>query len=131
MSDPPFISESAILALHEDLLEQSGGPEGENPKLVASIAGYPQQKYHYTVPPPNPLQLAAYYGFAAAKFPAVTDGNKRVALALIDMYLMSSGYELAVSPEESVEIIQALAAGEIGEEDLVAWVSGNAVELIE
>jgi death on curing protein len=130
LTDPDFISEQAILALHEDLLAAFGGPSGWNAALVDSIAAYPLQKYAYLVPPPDVQELAAYYAFAAAKFHAFTDGNKRVSLALMELFLMLNGFELLSPDEENEEIILALARGDISEDEMVAWVRDNSAPMV-
>lgn len=126
MSDPVFLSEQSLIDLHDDLLEAHGGLAGCNIQLVGSVAAYPQQKYWYGDPTPNIQFLGGSYAFAAAKFHAFKDGNKRVALASLDLFLLQNGYELTSSTQENIEVIFSLASGEIGEEDIEAWVAANS-----
>lgn len=126
MTDPVFISEEAILELHLELLEAFGGPPGLNQRLVESVAAYPLQKLAYQDPPPTIQELGAYYAYAAATTHAFTDGNKRVALALLDVFLIQNDYELTSSDEENIEVIRSLADGSISEEDIVHWVIENS-----
>lgn len=67
-------------------------------------------------------RLAAAYGFALAKGHCFADGNKRVALSIIDVFLQMNGSELTASEPDAVVTIQALAAGELTEEELAAWI---------
>jgi len=106
-----FVSEQAILDLHEDLLALFGGPGGHDYAKVCSIAAYPLQKLACSNPPPSIPALAAQYAFAAAKFHAFTDGNKRLALALMDLFLIQNEYELVSKSDDNVEAILALASG--------------------
>ncbi|MEO8670050.1 MAG: type II toxin-antitoxin system death-on-curing family toxin [Tahibacter sp.] len=122
---PVFLSEDAILALHEDLAAEHGTRVGHQLELVQSVAAYPRQKYSWAEPVPSIPELAAALGFAAAKFHAFLDGNKRVALAAMDLFLGQNEFELTSSQWENVEVILALAAGEIGEDDLIRWVVDN------
>ena len=131
MTGPLFFSEQAILDLHEDLLEAHGGPPGINANLVASVAAFAEQRYYYQLPKPDIPQLAGAYAFAAATFHAFTDGNKRVALALVDLFLMQNGYELTSSDEENEAVILDLARGAIDLEDVMDWVAGNSSPRIE
>lgn len=130
MPAPDFVNEQTILALHEDLLAAFGGPPGYNPALVDSIAAYPLQKHAYQIPPPDIQELAAYYAFAAAKFHAFTDGNKRVSLALMELFLMLNGFELLSPDDENEEIILALARGDVTEAEMVAWVRDNSALMV-
>jgi death-on-curing protein len=129
MSDPIFLSEQSIIDLHDDLIAEHGGLNGCNTQKVASVAAYPQQKYWYASPIPGVQRLGASYAFAATKFHAFNDGNKRVALASLDLFLLQNGYELVSSPDENIDVITSLAAAEIGEEDIEAWVQENSVPL--
>jgi death-on-curing protein len=55
--------------------------------------------------------LVAAYGYALARGHCFTDCNKRVALAVIDVFLRMNGSELTASEPDAVVTLQALAAG--------------------
>ena len=62
--------------------------------------------------PARPVSLeVAAYGYALARGHCFTDGNKRVALAVIDVFLRMNGSELTASEPDAVVTLQALAAG--------------------
>jgi death on curing protein len=70
--------------------------------------------------------LAAAYGFGLARGHCFPDGNKRVALATMDVFLQLNGYELtAADSPETVATIRALAAGELTESELGVWITAN------
>lgn len=131
MSGPIFISEQAIIDLHDDLLEAHGGPHGMDYAKVCSVAAFPRQRHAYENPMPSVPDLAALYAFAASSFHAFTDGNKRVALALLDLFLMQNGFELTADQQDAEETILALARNEIGEADIVAWVNDHCSPMID
>jgi death-on-curing protein len=54
------------------------------------------------------------------------DGNKRVALAMVDVFLRMNGLALNADEMEAVVTIQALAAGDLTEEALADWIEANA-----
>jgi len=61
--------------------------------------------------PARPVSLeAAAYGQALARDHCFTNGNKRVALAVIDVFLRINGGELTASEPDAVVTLQALAA---------------------
>jgi death-on-curing protein len=70
--------------------------------------------------------LAATYAYGIARGHCFPDGNKRLALATLDVFLQLNGSELKASEPESVEMMRALAAGELSEEVLAAWISANS-----
>ena len=120
---PRWIPEAALKAIHAELLREHGGLEGpvDENALGASLAR-PQQLHHYGDPTPGVAELAAALGFAMAKNHCFRDGNKRVALAPMDVFLQLNGYELTASEPEAVVTIQALAAGELNEAQLAEWI---------
>jgi len=52
--------------------------------------------------PPTLPRLAAAYGFALARGHCFPDGNKRVALAIIDVFLRMNGMELTADELDAV-----------------------------
>ena len=126
-SKPSFITEQTLLDLHDELLDRFGGPVGFDFAKVCSIAAYPQQKFAYEVRYRDIQALAGALAFAVAKeFHAFTDGNKRTALAAMALFLLQNDFELVASNDDARDIILELAAGTIGEEDIVRWVRDNS-----
>jgi death-on-curing protein len=124
---PLFITEQTLLDLHDELLDRFGGPLGFDFTKVCSIAAYPQQKFAYEVSYRDIQALAGALAFAVAKeFHAFTDGNKRTALAAMALFLLQNDFELTASNNEARDVILELAAGAIGEEDIVQWVRDNS-----
>jgi death on curing protein len=85
----------------------------------------PQQLLAYSDPQPPVWRLAAAYGYGFAKNHCFPDGNKRIALAVIDVFLQLNGYELVASEEDAALTIQSLAAGQVTELDLASWIEEN------
>ncbi|PKM43059.1 MAG: type II toxin-antitoxin system death-on-curing family toxin [Gammaproteobacteria bacterium HGW-Gammaproteobacteria-1] len=124
---PRWISERAISAIHSELLREHGGLEGPvNDDMLGATLARPQQLQSYSNPPATLYQLAAAYGFGFARNHCFKDGNKRVALAAIDVFLQLNGHELIASEAEAVFTIQELAAGTIDADTLAIWVEANS-----
>jgi death-on-curing protein len=123
---PVWIPAAVVRAMHWELLQEHGGPDGaiDENALGATLAR-PQQLDHYANPTATLPQLAAAYGFNFSRNHCFSDGNKRIALASIDVFLQMNGYELIATEVETVVTIQALAAGELEESQLAEWVSRN------
>jgi death-on-curing protein len=49
------------------------------------------------------------------------DGNKRVALILMDIYLQDQGFEFGADPGEVDEVFRAVAARSLAEDDFADW----------
>ncbi|MDX2504105.1 MAG: type II toxin-antitoxin system death-on-curing family toxin [Gammaproteobacteria bacterium] len=124
---PRWLPKSAIIAMHGELLAEHGGLSGPvNEDSLGSTLARPQQLDNYGNPPPDIFQLAASYGFGFAKNHCFKDGNKRVSLVAIDVFLALNGYELSAEETNAVFTIESLAAGNISEEELSLWIKENA-----
>ena len=128
---PVWLPENAIIAIHGELLAEHGGLEGAdeensiNKNALGSTLARPQQLENYSNPAPTLFQLAASYGFGFAKNHCFKDGNKRVALVSIDVFLELNGYELITSEEDAVFTVEGLSASDNTEDDLAAWIETN------
>jgi len=124
-----WIPESAIVAMHGQLMAEHGGLAGpiDQDKLNSTLAR-PQNLEAYSTSSPSLFELAAAYGFGFAKNHCFADGNKRIALSAIDVFLIRNGFELAAGEAEAASIIQGLAAGEMSEPELAAWIEAYSQE---
>lgn len=77
------------------------------------------------------FDLAASYGYGFARNHCFPDGNKRMALESIDVFLIVNGHELIAQEMEATITMNALAEGHMSENDLSAWIESNATALLE
>jgi len=132
---PAWLPENAIIAIHGELLAEHGGLGGAkeensiNKNALGSTLARPQQLENYSNPAPTLFQLAASYGFGFAKNHCFKDGNKRVALVSIDVFLQLNDYELNASEVDAACTIEALSASELTEEELANWIEANSEKL--
>ena len=125
MKEPVWIREDSVRAIHERQLAEHGGFSGVRDEgLLSSALHRPQQLYHYGAP--DILALAAAYGFGIARNHPFFVGNKRTALAVMDTFLVLNGYEINAEPEDTYDTMIALAAGEVTEEALLAWLQEHS-----
>ncbi|MDZ4801341.1 MAG: type II toxin-antitoxin system death-on-curing family toxin [Bryobacteraceae bacterium] len=119
-----WLREDMVRAFHLDQLAQHGGMAGvRSSELLESALARPQNLAAYGSP--TLADLAASYAFGLAKNHPFIDGNKRVAFASAGAFLAMNGYTLTVPQAEAAAKILALAAGEIDEADLAAWIDSN------
>jgi death-on-curing protein len=127
---PRWIPEAAIRAIHAELLAEHGGLDGPvNEDMLGATLARPQHLDTYTSPAASLFQLAAAYGFGFAKNHCFKDGNKRISLAAMDVFLQMNGYELTAPEADAVIVIVALAAGDMSEDKLAHWLETNAAPL--
>lgn len=65
--------------------------------------------------------LAGALAYALIRNHPFVDGNKRVGFMAAYAFLLVNGLELEAPEPEAVLVIRDVAAGELGEPELVAW----------
>ena len=128
---PVWIPEAAIRAMHAELIREHGGLSGKvTEDALAATLARPKQLEHYTDPAPSLSRFAAAYGFGLSKNHCFSDGNKRIALAAIDVFLQINGYELTAPEPNAVVVMLALAAGEMDESELSDWIERHSQPIL-
>lgn len=123
-----WLLDKTVLALHEEQLAEHGGGVGIRDRgLLESALLRPQQLAHYG--DVDVAALAAAYGFGLVKNHPFVDGNKRVAFAAAETFLLLNGTELVADDADCVTTMLNLAAGEIGEEYFAEWIRKNTSRL--
>ena len=127
MSEPVWLSIDLIIAIHDEQLEQFGGPSGLRDRgLLESALARPLNQYAYGKD--DLAALAAAYGFGLAKNHSFVDGNKRTALLAIVTFLGLNGREFTASETEAAVTMLGVASGEIDEEELARWIGANVID---
>ena len=67
------------------------------------------------------FEMAAAYAHGIVKNHPFVDGNKRTAFVAIELCLLLNGQQLAADDAACVLTALALAAGELTEDELAAW----------
>ncbi len=108
------------LAVHSEQLAEFGGGEGiRDIGLFESAMARPENLAAYGEP--DVAALAASYAFGLARNHPFVDGNKRTAAAVSITFLDLNGCRFSGSDAEIVVTFEALAAGEVGEDELDQW----------
>jgi death-on-curing protein len=126
MLDPIWLEKRALILLHERDLAAHGGLAGlRDEGLLDSALGRPLNLWAYE-PQSDPSALAASYGFGIARNHLFVDGNKRAAFLSIGLFLAIN--KIAFRPDriDAIHKIVALAADEVTEPDLAAWIRANS-----
>jgi death-on-curing protein len=102
--------ESAVRAMHAELIAEYGGREGLRDEGLL-------------------FRLAVAYGAAIVRNHPFVDGNKRVAIMVMYVFLEMNGYRLEAPEVEAVDVMLRLADGKLEEEDLSVWLKRNSVKV--
>ncbi|WP_306088836.1 type II toxin-antitoxin system death-on-curing family toxin [Qipengyuania flava] len=115
-----WIATEVALAAHAEQLAEHGGGDGiRDAGMIDSAMARPQNLAQYG--DPDAAALAAAYAYGIARNHPFTDGNKRTAAVVSETFLMLNGYALGATDAELVVAFVALAAGELGEDELADW----------
>ena len=126
-----YLSPADLIAIHELLLSEFGGMRG------ITEAGFGRLEAAAATPQASMFGEAVYSGVAekaAALCMAIvrahpfSDGNKRVALVALGAALALNDARLTATNEQAYEAMMALARGEMGREELAAWVEQHSIE---
>lgn len=124
MTEPSWLSEEVIIAIHDEQLAIHGGGAGlRDAGMLASALERPINKWAYEGA--DLPELAAAYAFGLAKNHPFIDGNKRTALLALYAFLFINDVDFIVPEADAAAIILALAAGEVEEEGLTRWIRDN------
>lgn len=119
-AEPMWLDADIALAVHDRQLAEHGGGRGiRDAGLLESALSRPLNLWSYGKP--DMAALAAAYAFGTARNHPFVDGNKRTAWVLARLFLALNGAVLKFEPEDAIRAMLALAAGELGEEEMAAW----------
>jgi death on curing protein len=117
-----FLSVDSVIVLHAALIEETGGSHGlRDAGLLDSAISRAGNKVSYD-PEATAATVAASLSWGLIKNHAFIDGNKRIGLAALVVFLNANGFLLNCSVEEETAMVLRAAANEITEEGWTAWV---------
>jgi death on curing protein len=123
--EPHWVPEEVVLSFHRQQLAAHGGGEGvRDMGLLQSALARPMNAFYYSQVI-SLSKLAACYAYGIAKNHAFIDGNKRTALVVAIAFIEANGFELTSTQEENYFKFYDLAAGDLSEEALAAWLESK------
>lgn len=121
-----WVPEAAVRAMHAELVAEHGGRAGiRDEGLLSSALARPRNRRVYGGST-TLFGLAAGYGVGIIRNHPFLDGNKRLALMVVYVFLEINGYCLDAPEVEAADIMLRLASGELEEEDLARWLKMNS-----
>lgn len=125
MTEPEWPEKTTLLLLVGETLAEHGGAQGlRDEDLLESALGRPINLFAYESVT-DIARLAAAYGFGIAKNRPFIDGNKRAALVALMTFVELNGYDFTATQIDTFQTILGLAAGDVSEDQLAAWVAQN------
>jgi death-on-curing protein len=126
MTEPRWLERGVVDAIYADQLQQHGGRPGvRDENALESALARPRHKWAYD-PAADLATLAAAYGYGLATSHPYTDGNKRIALLAMYVFLGLNGRELEAPEPEVVSVMLAVADHRCSEAQLAEWIRERA-----
>ena len=117
-----YLTLGEVVALHRAILESSGGASGiRDLGALESALAQPRASFDGTDLHPSLHAKAAALGFSLALNHPFLDGNKRVAHAAMETFLMLNGSEIVAAVDDQERLMLDLAAGRVTREQLTEW----------
>jgi death-on-curing protein len=125
VKSPIWLDRLIVEAIHFDQLRLHGGLPGiRDDNALESALARPKNRSVYD----NTSDLAAVaaaYGYGLVTSHPFVDGNKRVGLLAMYVFLGLNGQEIEAEEPEVVDLMVAVASGRYSEEELAAWLRAH------
>ena len=121
MSEPLWLKRVWVDAIHFQQLQRFGGLYGvRDDGVIDSALARPLNHWTFKEQP-DLAALAAAYGFGLTSVHGYLDGNKRVGFVAMAVFLDLNGWSVEAPEPDVVQVMVAVAAGEMSEDALAAW----------
>jgi len=124
MSEPIWIDDALVLAIHDRQLVEHGGAEGlRDESLLQSALARPLN--HFSYASADIINLATTYTAGIVQNHPFVDGNKRTGFVVGVLFLELNGYRFTASEEAAAQAVLELAAGTIDEKGFCQFLRAN------
>jgi len=125
-----FLTLGEVLALHRRILAESGGTAGvRDLGAIASAVSQPKVSVGGQDAYPTLVEKATALGYSLIRNHGFLDGNKRIAHAAMEVFLVMNDMEISASVGEQERFMLSLAAGEVSRESLADWLRSKVIEV--
>lgn len=128
MSEPIWVEDDLVLAIHDRQLVEHGGAAGvRDESLLHSALGRPLN--HLAYGSSDIVELAAKYTVGIVRNHPFVDGNKRTGFVVGVLFLELNGYRFIASEEAAAQAVLELAAGTIDELGFCDFLRANVEQM--
>jgi len=123
-----YLTFAEVLYIHEQVLFQSGGHPGlRDLGALESALSQPKASAGGIDAYPSLEEKAAALCYSLCLNHPFMDGNKRVAHAVMETFLILNGKEIQSPFGEQEQLMLGVAAGTVSREQLLEWLLSSAV----
>ena len=117
------LTKTQILKMHSLLIQETGGSDGVRDEgLLDSALNLPFQSFDGEDIYKTIQAKAARLGFSLINNHPFVDGNKRIGILVMLVFLEINGIEIICTDEELIELGLGVADGSVSYKDLLNWI---------
>ena len=117
------LTKEQVMLLHSQLIKSTGGCDGiRDIGLLESALETPFQSYGGEELYPSIQAKAARLCYGLVKNHSMMDGDKRIGVHAMLVFLAINGYELNYTQKELSDLILYVADGKRNYEDILQWI---------
>lgn len=118
-----MFSNDKVMYLHQLLIEETGGsPEVRDIGLLDSALKGAYATFGGQELYPTKLEKAARLGFSLISNHAFVDGNKRIGMYIMLMFLELNGVKATATDQDVIDAGLSVADGSMKYDELLSWV---------
>jgi len=120
------LTKEQVIKIHSSLIAKTGGIDGiRDENLLESSLNSPFQSFDGVELYPSLMQKAAWIRYSLISNHPFIDGNKRIGIHIMLVFLSLNGIELNYAQEELIDIGLKLAVGKMKAEELIIWLNSH------
>mgnify|MGYP006282541473 CR=1 FL=1 len=124
-----FIAKNRLLAFHEDQLSRFGGKTGvRDKKALKKVIKEPQKYWNELEPESSLFEVAASYGHQIASRYPFRNGNKRMAVIAVYVFLYVNGFLLNADQRIFYAVLLDLVHGKAGRKELAEVLRNHSIK---
>ena len=118
-----FFEYEQVVKIHRSLIEKTGGMDGiRDAQLLDSALKTPFQTFGGNNLYPDILDKASQLCYSLIENPPFIDGNKRIGVHLMLLFLKLNNIEVNYSQQELVDFGLDIASGKMSKNDIKGWI---------
>ena len=125
-----YLTVGEVIELHRLIIAATGGATGvrDLPALQSAVA-QPRMSFGGADLYHGPAEKSAALCFSLVMDHPFVDGNKRIAHAAMETFLVLNGFELNAPIDQQEKLFLGLAAGTVSRDELVKWIKAHLTEV--
>jgi death-on-curing protein len=121
------LSLETVIAMHSELIAQSGGLDGVRDKnMLDASVNSPFHTFGEQYLYPTLQAMAAHLAFSLIKNHPFLDGNKRIGILSMLVFLEINGLPVTCTNDELISIGLGLADSSFTESELIEWIISHS-----